>query len=595
VCEARCIKGANSPVEPTRPDDNCAFRPDAANRATFGSLARHKGRVGCTIDALREGPTHAVLKLMGRPNRHDALGTSVGGAGDSSFAADTFQQGVRQSNDALALLVSAIEDYAIFMLDPSGHVATWNWGAERIKGWLASEIIGKHYSQFYLPEDVAAGKPARLLREAEQVGRVEDEGWRIRKDGTRFWADIVITAIYDREHRLYGFAKVTRDLTERRAAEQRVRDSEERFRLLVDGVRDSAIFMLDPSGCVQSWNVGAERIKGYRASEIIGQHCSRFYPDEDVQAGKCERDLVVAARDGHLEDEGWRVRKGGTKFWASVIVTAVRDASGELRGFAKVTRDLTLVREIEGERLRRVQAEEAIRLRDEFLSIASHELKTPLTALLLQLQSLRERVDALDAKIINKVDRATESSGRLANLVETLLDVSRITARQWELTRQRVDLVQIVGAVVEAMQTQARGVGSSISMQAPPSLEGDWDRVRLEQIVTNLLSNAIKYGRGSSIRVLVEENGDEVAIEVSDGGPGIAEEDLARIFGRFERSAPMRNYGGLGLGLYVAREIAEAHGGVVRASNLPGGGASFRVRLPRWAPASDKTTTPSAG
>jgi PAS domain S-box-containing protein len=519
----------------------------------------------------------------------DALGGSIhDDRGEPPARENASQQSFHQSHDALALLVTAIQDYAIFMLDPGGHVATWNVGAERIKGWRADEILGKHYSTFYTPEDAALEKPKRLLREAIELGHVEDEGWRVRKDGTRFWADVVITPIYDDESRLYGFAKVTRDLTERREGECRVRESEERFRLLVDGVRDTAIFMLDLEGRVQTWNSGAERIKGYRAQEIIGQHFSRFYSEEDVRAGKCERELTTAASEGHVEDEGWRVRKDGSKFWGSVTITAIRDRTGELRGFAKVTRDLTRYREAEEERLHRGQAEEAVRLRDEFLSIASHELKTPLTALHLQLQSLRQKVQSFDSTLVSKVERATESSGRLADLVETLLDVSRIATRQLALMRERIDIVRTIRNVVERMRAQADCTGSPISIEAPEAVEGEWDPVRLEQIFTNLLSNAIKYGGGSPIRVAIEETAGEVVVGIADRGPGIAEKDLSRIFERFERSAPMRNYGGLGLGLYVAREIAEAHRGTVTASNLPEGGASFRVRLPRWAAATER-------
>ena len=248
------------------------------------------------------------------------------------------------------MLVEQVSEYAIFLLDPSGVISSWNRGAQRIKGYTADEIVGQHFSKFYRPEDV--WKCNYELDVATREGRVEDEGWRVRKDGSLFWANVVITRLSNTDGELVGFAKVTRDLTERRRAEEVLRQSEERFRLLVESVRDYAIFMLDPQGIVATWNVGAERIKGYRADEIVGQHFSRFYPEEDGRLAKCEMELERATQDGRFEDEGWRVRKDGSWFWANVVITVLRDASGAVLGFAKVTRDLTERRAAEEERLR---------------------------------------------------------------------------------------------------------------------------------------------------------------------------------------------------------------------------------------------------
>jgi PAS domain S-box-containing protein len=257
--------------------------------------------------------------------------------------------------DDCRLLVESVVDYAIFMLDEDGRVATWNLGAEKIKGYTAAEIIGEHFSKFFPPEDIATGKPAEELRRAIELGRVEDEGWRLRKDGTRFWANVVSTALRDPNGNLRGFGKVTRDLTARREAEQRFRQSEERFHRLIDAVTDYAIYMLDADGNVATWNPGAERIKGYSASEIVGQHFSRFYVAEDRLAGKPAHVLDVVRRTGHFEEENWRLRKDGTRFWASVVITALKDDCGALVGFVKVTRDLT----------ERRRAEEALRSSEE--------------------------------------------------------------------------------------------------------------------------------------------------------------------------------------------------------------------------------------
>lgn len=243
--------------------------------------------------------------------------------------------------DQLALMVEEVRDYAIFMLDAKGRVATWNAGAKRIKGYEPSEIIGKHFSAFYPEEDVRSGKPPWELEVAEREGRFEDEGWRIRKDGSRFWANVIITAIRDRNGKLVGFGKVTRDFTERRQHEEELAQSEERFRLLVEGTPEYAIFAMDADGRISTWNMGAKRIKGYKASEIIGRHYSTFFPEEDAQAGKPQEILERAAKEGSVEIEGWRVRKDGSRFWVNAVVTALRDESGKLRGFSKIVRDVT--------------------------------------------------------------------------------------------------------------------------------------------------------------------------------------------------------------------------------------------------------------
>jgi len=262
------------------------------------------------------------------------------------------------------LLVESVRDYAIFALDPNGYILSWNPGAERFKGYTAAEVIGKHFSIFYPADKIAEGFPDYELREAARSGRFEDEGWRIRKDGSRFWANVVITALRGPTGELVGFAKVTRDLTGRREAEESLRLSEERFRLLVEVVKDYAIFMLDPTGHIATWNEGAQRIKGYTADEIIGTHFSIFYPPEKVAEGFPDYELREAARVGRFEDEGWRVRKDGTRFWANVVITALRNRSGDLIGFGKVTRDLTERRAAEARAIaaaRRVAAEEAAR------------------------------------------------------------------------------------------------------------------------------------------------------------------------------------------------------------------------------------------
>ena len=243
--------------------------------------------------------------------------------------------------DRYRMLVDSVTDYAIYMLDPKGTITSWNPGARRFKGYEEAEILGESFSKFYAEEDRKAGLPQRALQTTEREGKFESEGWRVRKDGTRFWAYVVIDPIRDNSGNLIGFAKITRDLTERMQAETALRASQEQFRLLVQGVTDYAIFQLSPEGNVSSWNTGAQRIKGYAPEEIIGKHFSSFYTEEDRKAGLPQRALETATREGRYEKEGWRVRKDGTKFFAHVVVDTIRNDDGSLFGFAKITRDIT--------------------------------------------------------------------------------------------------------------------------------------------------------------------------------------------------------------------------------------------------------------
>jgi PAS domain S-box-containing protein len=485
---------------------------------------------------------------------------------------------VRAAEELARLVIDSVRDYAIFMVDRQGYVQTWNPGAEAIKGYQAHEIIGKHIETFYTAEDRAAGLPARLLGEAEREGRVENEGFRVRKDGSRFWADIVISALRDETGELIGFSKVSRDLSEKRLAESALRTSEERFRLLVDSVKDHAIFMLDPKGIITTWNEGARRIKGYEAAEIIGRHFSVFYPREEAAAGKCERELEIAEREGRFEEEGIRVRKDGLRFWSSVVISAVHDQSGKLIGFAKVTRDLTERRRAEDERIRLAKAQETIRLRDEFLSIASHELKTPVTAVHLQLQAALRRTG--DEKVRALLERSNKNLDRLGQLINTLLDVSRFSGGDLVLDRELLDLGELALSVADGLREMAVYAGSPITVSAQPGIVGRWDRLRIEQVVGNLVSNAVKYAAGKPIAVFVERQGTDAILTVTDGGPGVAAEDRQRIFQRFERAAPVRHFGGFGLGLYITKEIVVGHGGAITFEEAPGGGAAFRVTLP---------------
>jgi PAS domain S-box-containing protein len=481
------------------------------------------------------------------------------------------------NGDRFRLLVESVRDYAIFMLDPEGRVATWNAGAQRIKGYSAEEIIGRHFSTFYPPEAVAAQWPQQELEMAKRDGRFEDEGWRLRKDGTRFWANVIITALYDRAGVLRGFGKVTRDLTERRAHEERVRASEERFRMLVEGVRDYAIFMLDPQGRVVSWNAGAQRIKGYQPEEIIGQHFSVFYPPEALERGWPEYELSVARKDGRFEDEGWRVRKDKSLFWANVVITPLHGDDGVLRGYSKVTRDMTERKHVEA-------LEEGRRQMSEFLAMLGHELRNPLAPIRNAVHVMaRKKLDPTASEWCRDViDRQVS---QLARLVDDLLDVTRITSGKIIVHKAPIDLNAAVERAIESTRPMidARRHTLRVALADEPVIvEGDM--VRLSQAILNLLNNAAKYTpEGGVISCTVKRESRNALVSVRDNGVGIPRDLLPKIFELFvqgDRSLD-RSEGGLGVGLTLVDRLVRLHGGTVHAeSGGPGMGSEFIVRLP---------------
>jgi PAS domain S-box-containing protein len=481
------------------------------------------------------------------------------------------------SEDGFRQLVSGVSDYAIFLLDASGRVTTWNDGARSLKQYEPAEIIGRHFSIFY-PEEARLRKfPEQELEIAAQVGRFEDEGWRLRKDGSKFWANVVITALRNESGELRGFLKITRDLTERRHAEEVLRQSEEKFRLLVEGVREYALFMLDPAGIIVSWNLGAERIKGYRADEIIGRHFSIFYPPDEIVARKPERELREAIEQGSVEDEGWRIRKNGERFWANVVITALHGPDGGLRGFAKVTRDMT-------ERRHVLALLEADRQKNEFLALLAHELRNPLapirTALHVLGQAHTSPAEAVRAHAI-----ASRQVVHMARLLDDLLDVGRISEGKMELRLESFDLRDLVRRAVDAIGAVAAERRQTIVVDVPPEeVSIVADPTRIEQVVTNLLSNSIKYtDPGGRIRVRASRESDEAIVEVTDNGIGIAPSMLPRIFDLFVQAERRidRSVGGVGIGLTLVRKIVELHGGrVVASSPGPGRGSRFLVNLP---------------
>lgn len=494
--------------------------------------------------------------------------------------ADAFeghQDGLLQLEEHFSNLVAEVRDYAIFLLSPAGYVRSWNAGARHIKGYESSEIVGQHFSKFYTAEAIATGWPDEELRRAQADGRFAEEGWRLRKDGSPFWASVVITPLFDEQRKLRGFLKITRDLTERKQAEEKLRDSEERFRMLVEGVRDYAIFRLDPDGRVATWNAGAERIKGYTATEIIGRHFSVFFNSEDLVAGKPAKELEAAQRDGRAEDEGWRVRKDGSLFWANVVITALRRENGELVGYAKITRDMTDKRKADALEL-------ADRQKNEFLAMLAHELRNPLAPISNGLQLLK--LPGIEQAVVLE---ATEMMERqlyhLVRLVDDLLDVSRIITGKMQYRMEPVDLTAVIRRAVEESQPAIDARGHELMLSLPAKLIiVDADMHRLSQVFSNLLLNAAKYtDRPNQIWLQVERDDGEAVIRVRDVGIGIAAEILPNIFNLFVQADHSLDHarGGLGIGLSIVKRIVELHRGTVTAFSAgPDQGSEFVVRLP---------------
>ena len=491
------------------------------------------------------------------------------------------------SRDPFKLLVQSIVDYAIYLLDPTGKVTSWNAGAERIKGFQADEIVGRHFSTFYTEEDRKAGVPQKVLETARREGKFVGEGWRVRKDGTRFWASVVVDRINGDDGELIGFAKITRDMTETRDTQQALLEAERRFRILVQGVTDYAIYMLDPEGRVTNWNSGAERIKGYSPDDIIGEHFSRFYTPEDFDAGVPQRALATARETGRYEAEGWRVRKDGSRFWASVVIDAIHDERGELIGFAKITRDMSEKREARRrleesrEQLFRAQKMEAL---GQLTGGLAHDFNNLLTAILGACELALRNIDNPD-KLRRMLDGVRNSAQRGAGLTKQLLAF----ARAQPLEIRQIDLKSFFAEVATLIRPSLRSNIEVVTEISDLLWPVDADAGALELALLNLAFNARDaMPDGGSLKISAHNlvldgepdglKGEHVALTVSDNGHGMSRDVMDRIFEPFFTT---KGFGeGTGLGLSQVFGFAKQLGGALTVESRPGEGASFTLFIP---------------
>lgn len=528
-----------------------------------------------------------------------------------------FIEELKQKNDELKAseerfhkMVGEVTDYVVISIDKTGKILDWNKGAERIKGYKAQEIIGKNFRLFYTKEDKERKLPEALLKEASEKGSVLHEGWRVKKDGTRFWGSIAITALHDDKGEIFGFSKVTKDLTEKKTADdqlsnfadellfsnEELRKSEERYHKMVSEVKDYAIIMLDKNGIIQNWNAGAEFIKGYTANEAIGKSFEMFYPEEDIQNKLPTRLLDEAARAGRVAHEGWRLRKDRTRFWGSVVITALHDASGAHIGFSKVTRDLTERKEAEDQAkadavelerknrsLQRLNAEIS-----SFAFVASHDLKEPLR----KIQTFASRIpDVINSpeEIMHLLHKISGSASRMQKLMEDLLAYSHVSSNNKNF--QRVDLNAVVDAVQKDLELTIADKNAQLKIDELPTINGI--SFQLEQLFLNLLTNALKFSKpdvppvikitsstliGKEIPLgLTNDTKKYYKISVSDNGIGFPDEHSQKIFEVFQKLHDKRAISGSGVGLAIVKRVMENHGGLIMAEGMPDVGATFTM------------------
>jgi PAS domain S-box-containing protein len=487
-------------------------------------------------------------------------------------------------------MIEEVSDYAIILLDCDGYVRNWNKGAEAIKLYRESEIVGRHFSLFYFPEDQQSGLPERLIGEAAANGRAHHEGWRRRKDGSRFWGSITITALHGEEDEIIGFTKVTRDLTDKKLAEDRLLLSEERYHRMIAEVQDYAIILMDEQGHIQNWNAGAERIKGYTAAEIVGKRFEIFYTPEDRETRLPDSLLDQAREHGRAVHEGWRLRKDGSKFWGSIAITALHDKDNNIIGFSKVTRDLT-EKKLAEERLIAYTAELEARNSEleQFAYVASHDLQEPLRKIRTFTELIRDNYEN-EQFVRRYFDKLDISAARMAELIRSLLNFSRLT--KIADAKDTVDLNVVLDEVLQDMELLVREKNADIRFFGLPVVSGH--HIQLVQLFSNLLGNALKFCENRPRVEILSANVGRAAVPdkgellheryyeliFRDNGIGFEQQYADLIFSLFQRLHEREDFEGTGIGLALCRKIVQNHEGFIVAESEPGKGAAFKIYLP---------------
>lgn len=502
---------------------------------------------------------------------------------------------LRETEEMYRLLVEGMQDYSIFMLDPTGHIQTWNEGGQQLIGYLSGEIVGKHFSIFHTSDDLAADKPEKELETARAVGKYYEEGWRVKKNGSPFWASVVLTSLYNENNTLIGFSKIVKDLTDRKKEEALLRQSEERYRLLVEQVTDYAIFMMDEKGRIVSWNEGAHKIKGYEAKEIIGKYFSIFYPEEDIINGKPAMELRVARAEGKYEEEGWRLRKDGSRFWANVVITAVYNQESVLVGFSKVTRDLTERKRAEQTARENASKYQAVARKlevinqelskanqelEQFTSIVSHDLQEPLRTVKSFLHLMDIKIDqGKTGELKQYVTKSILGSNRMKELIENLMNYAQVSKSQW-----RADELSFRELLEQAFQNLRAAIdasGTSIVIENDSDEIVRGDRVQLVQLIQNLLSNAMKFTvrEKPGIRIGWKQENGYVRFAFTDNGIGMQPDEVSKVFEVFKRLHAARTFPGTGMGLAICKKVIERHHGRIWVESEPGVGSTFYFTL----------------
>ena len=516
-----------------------------------------------------------------------------------------FETGIKsEETDTYHKMINEVEDYAIILLNQEGIIQNWNKGGEKINGYTESEIVGKHFRIFYLPEDSVNNLPEKLLKKATDKGKASHEGWRLRKNGTKFWGSITLTALHTANGEIMGYSKVTRDLTEKKIADDQARSftkelqlsnealrrSEEKYHKMIEEVQDYAIILLNEKGDIQNWNKGAEKIKGYSAEEIIGKNFRIFYLPADRESGLPEKLIATAIKEGRATHEGLRVRKDGSTFWGSIVITALHEKDGTIIGFSKVTRDLTEKKEAENkmqEYLR--ELENRNKELEQFAYIASHDLQEPL-------RKIRTFTDVIQRNLGNEefvkmyFEKINSSAKRMSDQIKSILDYSRLSLAEEFM---EVDLNRVLSDICIDFELVIQEKKAVIESEPLPTIKAI--PIQINQLFANLISNALKFSANEplikiSSTICTHEEMKEIPEYVSDGrylqilfsdnGLGFEPQYEKKIFFLFQRLHGRHEYSGTGIGLALCKKIMENHLGFIRAESELGKGADFYVYFP---------------